>query len=127
MRLITALALSALTASPAAAFIAQNGLVVEPEGATTFNVPWRGASGATDFWCAAGDYGVRVLHLTPGTMIYRASEPPRRSGEGIRFSLNPEDAASATGLVMILGGQGGGLAVGHAQSLCEKLRNGRSR
>lgn len=127
MRLIAAVALAALSASPAGAFIAQNGLVVEPEGPTAFTVPMRGKSGPSDFWCAAGDYAVRALHLRPGTMIYRASEPPRRSGEGIRFTLRPEEAASSTGLLVIAGGERGGLRVGHAQSLCEFRRHGRSR
>ncbi|SPH18680.1 hypothetical protein DEA8626_02222 [Defluviimonas aquaemixtae] len=126
MRLIAAIALSALSAGPATAFIAQNGLVVEPEGGTAFHIPWRGKSSPADFWCAAGDYAVRVLHVRPGTTIYRASEPPRRSGEGIRFTLDPARAASSTGLV-VYGTQGAGIAVGHAQAFCEKRRDGRSR
>ena len=105
-------------ATPAVAFTAQNGLIVEPRGTDGFKVPWRGKSGPADFWCAAGDYAIRVLHLSPTDMIYRASEPPRRAGEPIIFTLNPEEAASATGLFTLFR-KGGGLTVGHAQSLCE--------
>lgn len=105
-------------ATPAAAFTAQNGLVVEPQGAAGFSVPWRGRSGPADFWCAAGDYAIRVLHLSPADRIYRASEPPRRAGQPVDFTLNPDEAASSTGLFTLFQ-QGGGLTAGHAQSLCE--------
>jgi hypothetical protein len=105
-------------ATPAAAFTAQNGLIVEPQGADRFSIPWRGKSGPADFWCAAGDYAIRVLHLAPSDVIFRASEPPRRAGEPIAFTLNPEEAASATGLFTLFQ-KGAGLTVGHAQSLCE--------
>jgi hypothetical protein len=93
--------LLAMTAAPASAYIAANGLLVQPEGQPgTFNVPYRGLSGDTEFWCAAGDYVNNFLNLPGGTRIYRLSEPPRRSGHGIRFSLNPEGAASRTGLAI---------------------------
>ena len=120
MRLVAALVALTL-ASPASAFIAQNGLTVQPEGADAFTVPWRGKSGPADFWCAAGDYAIRKLHLSPTALIYRASEPPRRSGEAIRFTLRAGEAASSTGLA-VLGAEGAGLTVGHAQSLCEMVR-----
>lgn len=126
MRIVPALALAASLASPAGAFVARNGLIVEPAGAGDFSVPWRGKSGPAEFWCAAADYADRALHVLPGTKIYRASEPPRRSGEGIRFTLDAARAASATGLVGF-GADGAGLSVGHAQAFCEMRRAGRSR
>lgn len=115
---LTAIFLALTLAAPAFGFTAQNGMRVERDSATGFSVPWIGRGGPADFWCAAGDFGVRKLHLAPGQKIYRASEPPRRSGEPMRFTLNAEGAASATGLLM-LWGDGAGLSVGHAQSLCE--------
>ncbi|MBC7143472.1 MAG: hypothetical protein H5U18_15155 [Rhodobacteraceae bacterium] len=121
---LAALLLALTLAAPASAFIAQNGLIVQPDGPASFTVPWRGKSGPADFWCAAGDYAVRKLHLAPATLIYRASEPPRRSGEGIRFTLRAEEAASATGLA-VLGARGAGLTVGFAQSFCERHRTRR--
>ena len=51
------------TAVPSHAFMAKNDLVVVALGADTFEVPYRGLSGASDFWCAAGDYVVRELNL----------------------------------------------------------------
>lgn len=119
-----ALLLALGLAAPASAFTAQNGLIVQPDGPAAFTVPWRGRSGPADFWCAAGDYAVRKLHLSPAALVYRASEPPRRSGEAIRFTLHAEEAASSTGLA-ILGAKGAGLSVGHAQSFCEIKRRPR--
>lgn len=116
-----ALALALALAGPATAFTAQNGLIVRDEGAGDFVVPWRGRSGAADFWCAAGDYGVRALHLPPSTRIYRASEPPRRAGDGVRFTLDPARAASSTGLAFVWP-KTAGLGVGAAQSFCEGAR-----
>ncbi len=123
MRLAAALLALGL-AAPASAFTAQNGLIVQPDGPAAFTVPWRGKSGPTDFWCAAGDYAVRKLHLSPTALVYRASEPPRRSGEAIRFTLRAGEAASSTGLA-VLGAKGAGLSAGHAQSFCELVRTRR--
>ena len=102
------------TAAPA--WIAQNGLVVEPSGGSDFAVPYRGKSGARDFWCAAGDYVIRELDQPPGTRIYRTSSPPRRSGQGIRFSLSTE-GATRPGLFMIFGETS--VSAAHARSLCD--------
>ncbi|OYX41938.1 MAG: hypothetical protein B7Z02_13705 [Rhodobacterales bacterium 32-67-9] len=121
---IAALLLALALATPVSAFTAQNGLIVQPEGQASFTVPWRGKAGPADFWCAAGDYAVRKLHLSPTARIYRASEPPRRSGEPIRFTLRADEAARRTGLAVI-GARGAGLSVGHAQSLCEIVRTPR--
>lgn len=120
-----ALVLALFVAAPAHAFIAQNGLVVQP-GADGFTVQWRGGrAGAADFWCAAGDYAFRRLQLNPTTRIYRASPPPRRSGEGIRFTLDPSQATDRTGIAA-LGSSDGGLTVGHAQSFCGSRRSSRN-
>ena len=108
-----------LATAPSFAFTAQNGLAVRPETAGTFNVPWQGKAGPSAFWCAAGDYGIRALHLTPDTRIYRTSEPPRRSGERVRFILDPAGAASSTGLA-VFWPKGAGITAGFAQSFCEE-------
>lgn len=107
-----------LAADPARAFIASNDLVVEREGPATFAVPYRGRSGAPAFWCAAGDYAARVLGAAATDRIWRLSEPPRRSGDGIRFSLAPDGRASRTGLALI-GEDDASLSVAHARQLCE--------
>lgn len=109
-----------ILSSPSTAFawIAQNGLVVEPTGGSEFIVPYRGKSGSRDFWCAAGDYVVRELGRPPGTRIYRTSSPPRRGGDGIRFSLSPE-GAKKPGLFLL--GDGRGVSAGHARGFCREL------
>jgi hypothetical protein len=105
-------------AAPAQAYIATNGLLVQPESATTFNVPFRGRSGVSEFWCAAGDYVRNFLNMPAGTRIFRLSEPPRRGGEGIRFSLSGEGAASSTGLSIVSSGPRGSVSASTAFALC---------
>jgi hypothetical protein len=73
-----------LIAAPASAFLSRNNLLVVPEGRDTFNIPFRGKSGDSEFWCAAGDYVQNFLRLPANTRIWRLSEPPRRRGEGIQ-------------------------------------------
>ena len=114
-----AVALSAMPGA-ASAWIAGNGLIVKPTGTATFDIPYRGRSGPRDFWCAAGDYVRYELNLPGITRIYRTSSVPRRSGQGISFSLS-SDSAQPSGLA-IIGGHRGIRAV-HAQSLCPDGRH----
>ena len=118
-RQLAALFVSVTAAFPAQAFLASNDLKVEPAAGGAFHVPYPGLSGARDFWCAAGDYVVRELGLPPDTRIYRTSSPPRRAGEGITFSLSPENARRP-GLVHF--GPGMGLTAAHARQFCETDR-----
>ena len=116
---VPAVVLSAvLAASPALAFFSQNSLVVVDEGNGTFNVPFRGKSGDPEFWCAAGDYVIRGLGMSGATRVFRLSEPPRRRGEGVRFSLNAEGAASRTGIAVFTTGPTGSISATLAQSFC---------
>lgn len=110
-----ALAFALLMASPASAFIAENDLIVRSTGGTSFEVPYRGLSGASAFWCAAGDYVIRELNRPGTTKIYRTSSPPRRSGQGITFSLSSE-GAKRTGLFVL--GNPRGISASFARSLC---------
>ena len=109
--------LIALVPTAAPAWLAQNGLIVKPSPGG-FEVPYRGLSGARDFWCAAGDYVVRELGRSPDTLIYRTSSPPRRSGQGIRFSLSPE-GAKKPGIFLLSGRRG--VSAGMARDFCQKL------
>ncbi len=118
MRLALALILAICTATPAAAYLAQNGLIVRADGPEQFTVPYRGLFSPVDFWCAAGDYARNALRLPTAQRIYRVSEPPRRAGEGIDFSLRSDDSASSTGL-LVIGAQRGGLTIGMAYAFCE--------
>lgn len=52
-----------------------------------FSIPYMGRSEVRDFWCAAGDYVVSELNLSPNTPIYRLTPAPRSAGSPVRFSL----------------------------------------
>jgi hypothetical protein len=103
-----------------APFWAQNGLRVVAVSPDAFFVPFGGKSDVQAFWCAAGDYVIDALGLPGVTQIYRVSEPPRRSGAGISFSLDPAQAASTTGM-FLLGHTGAGVHARFAESLCSAL------
>lgn len=100
-------------------FMAQNKLLVVPTGPTEFTVPFRGLSGDTDFWCAAGDYAIRGLGVPPATPIYRLSPPPRAGGDGIDFSLSSEGAQDP-GLAIL--SRDLGVSASFARNFCVRLR-----
>ncbi|WP_096786300.1 hypothetical protein [Rhodobacter sp. CZR27] len=108
--------LAALSAVPAAAFLADNGLQVRAMSDGTIHVMPSPGQGPAESWCAVGDY-VISRGLPTNTRIWRLSEPPRRQGEGVRFGLSPEGAASRTGL-FILGSKDASLSAIHARTLC---------
>ncbi|MCX7889366.1 MAG: hypothetical protein N2422_06490 [Rhodobacteraceae bacterium] len=115
---ILATALAAGT--PAQAFTATNGLVVDPSGGDGFAVPWRGESAPSAFWCAAGDYVIRGLGLPPSTRVYRTSPVPRPRGGAVAFALTAE-AAVEPGL-LVTGSPDRGLSAAHARALCLEPR-----
>lgn len=118
--LLVAAALAA--AAPAHAFTSSNRMRVEATGPVTFSVSARGGNyGASDFWCAAGEYAWKRLRAPNNARIYRLSEPPRRSGQPIVFSLDPTGRASSTGMA-VLGRDDGSLSVSSARNQCEMRR-----
>jgi hypothetical protein len=121
------LAAALAAAAPAQAFTSSNRMRVEPTGPVTFSVSARGGNyGAADFWCAAGEYADRRLNARQNTPIFRLSEPPRRSGQPVVFSLDPTGRASSTGLAT-LGRDDGAMSVAAARNQCEVLRLMRER
>jgi hypothetical protein len=106
----------ALTTSPALAYLAQNDMRVEGS-AQGFEVLASPGMGAPRAWCAAGEYVIRYLALPRTTQIWRMDEPPRPAGQGIRFGLSPEGAATQTGLVQF-GETDATLTAGAAEALC---------
>jgi putative hemolysin len=120
MTLRSCLAMAALAfglaAAPAQAYVASNGLVVQPVNATDFFVAYRGRSAAASFWCAAGDFVVWRLRLPPGTRVFRLSAPPRRGGDGILFSLSAEGAQDRG--VQVWGSKDKGMSASLAQTYC---------
>lgn len=119
LRALATASLMAGLALPAQAFMATNDLIVEPASEGNFHVPYRGLNGASDFWCAAGDYVIRGLDLPPDTRIFRLSSPPRRAGQGVTFGLSPEGARN-TGLFIF--GDRRSVSAAHARQLCEVPR-----
>ncbi len=107
-----------LAATPALAFQSQNNFTVRQIDSTRFEVRSRGGLGASDAWCAAGDFVIRGLRLPRQTTIWRISEPPRPSGQGIVFSLSSQGAASTTGLA---GSGGSSVTASHGQAMCQTL------
>jgi hypothetical protein len=86
---LAALALVAASTAPALAFRATNGLEVKPAGESAFLVDFGDARHKTDYLCAAADYVTRGLGKPWTTRIFRQSPAPRKSGQGITFTLDP--------------------------------------
>jgi opacity protein-like surface antigen len=120
-----AAAVAVVLAAPAFAASAPR-LTVERINETTFEVRFRAGAFEQDFWCTAGDYAARRLGARNTTRIYRISEPPRRAGQGVRFSLDPAGRASSSGLNRV-GNDDASLSVGSAQNQCEVARLMRER
>ncbi len=119
--LIVALGAGAASAAvPASWFRAVNGMWVQPETPRKFYVG-RGTRGGDDyFWCAAGDYVMRNLRLPGSTPIFRLSPPPRRAGQGVWFSLDPEGASARTGVTTLLSsGPANSVSANAAKSFCQ--------
>jgi hypothetical protein len=110
-----------LLALPVPALAGGSRLPVQPVNANTFDVLYSGDANIHDFWCAAGNYAARKLGARSATRIYRISEPPRRAGQGIRFSLDPAGHASSTELGRV-GNDDGSLSVASAKNQCELAR-----
>jgi hypothetical protein len=119
-RFLPLLLAAGLAASPAAAWQSQNSFTVRQLDSNRFEVLSRGGLGASDAWCAAGDFVIRGRGLSRNTQIWRISEPPRRSGQSIVFSLSSDGAASSTGLASF--GGGASISAGHGQNICSSLR-----
>jgi hypothetical protein len=104
-------------ASPASAYLTQNNLHVTQVSESQFMVKASPGMGAPSSWCAAGDFAIRRLHVAPDTPIWRISEPPRPRGEGVMFSLDPNGAATRSGLLR-LNETDASVSAGFAQELC---------
>ena len=80
-----------------------------------FSIPYMGRSSPRDFWCAAGDYVVSELNLSPNTPIYRLTPTPGLAGDGVRFSLTKRWKAASGAPVAP---RQNVLRAGDARSLC---------
>jgi hypothetical protein len=107
-----------------ASYVAQNGERVQgtAAGFTVLASPGQGASRS---WCAAGDFVIRRLGLSRNTRVWRMDEPPRRQGQGVRFSLSGEGAATSSGLARFP--DSGSMSANAAQNLCIRGNENRRR
>jgi hypothetical protein len=123
MRAFAVFAVLASLATPAAAFRATNGLTVESTGPKDFTVNYRANRAVVDYWCAAGDYLIRDLGLSPKTRLYRASPKPGPVGQGIAFTLDPAGAAPGAGLSTFNSRDDESVSAGHARAaLCQTYK-----
>lgn len=117
----TAVLLSLLS-SPAFAFQARNNAEVSGT-AERIVVASRPGLASSESWCAAGDFVIRALGMPSTTKVYRISPMPRKVGEPVEFSLSATGATDRSGLLQ-LGPDDAELSAGHAQSLCNPVRQG---
>jgi hypothetical protein len=117
---LVAMAGATVAAVPSNWFRAVNGNWVQPETPRKFYISWSGQAGDPGFWCAAGDYVIRGLRMSGNTPIFRLTPPPRRSGQGIWFSLDPEGASPRTGVTTFLNsGPPNSVSANGARSFCD--------
>lgn len=115
MRLPALATVAMLAAEPAMALRTINGMEVRGTGPDTFSVIFDVSYGDSQYWCAAGDYAVRI-GLPSTTRIYRTSPPPRKRGQGIDFSTDPAKAVDPG--ISIFGSPDKGMSAGGARTLC---------
>ncbi|MCR9126803.1 MAG: hypothetical protein NXH82_11830 [Rhodobacteraceae bacterium] len=98
LRLLAACICALATAAPAWAYRAENYHLVNPVGPETFEVIGRAGSGPTQYWCAAGDYALRVLGAAPQTRIYITGpvgpSATRPGARAVTFSLAAPDTVA---------------------------------
>lgn len=102
-----------------------NGLQVEPAGESGFLVDFGNTRHKTDYLCAAADYVSRGLGMGPTTRIYRQSPAPRKSGQGITFTLDPaQKVPMKLYTVLVSDSTDGGISVAAARSdFCNSSRS----
>lgn len=89
-------------------------LKIIPQSPTEFTVAYRSRAETVDYWCAAGNFVTNTLGLPDRTRVYRASPSPRKSGQGISFSLDPARSVGETGVLTYGGPQDGSFSAGGA-------------
>ncbi|MCB1364962.1 MAG: hypothetical protein KDK02_12630 [Rhodobacteraceae bacterium] len=122
---LRALGLAALLLAPvpAPAWWAWNRHEVLPLGGGIYEVIGEPGSGAQDFWCAIGDYGIARLGLPAVQRIYTwrgigpsAARPGRKA---MQFALAPpEGADTSTPLTLSLTRVGDNLTAAAARQYC---------
>ena len=113
MRILTFIAALAII-SPADAFTYDLRFRVTQSSTTDFTVEFKSRAALTDYWCGAGRHVTNTLGMPDRTRVYRLSPPPRKSGQGISFTLDAARSAGVTGLTTFGGPQDGSMSAGGA-------------
>jgi len=113
----------ALVPATSFAWRAVNLLEVFPAGNGAFEVVSRPGSGASNFWCAAGDYALRQLGAAAAQRIYIVKPSSRSSQYGgkatVQFSLSPPASGAADpGYSLSVKVMGDNLTAAFAQQYC---------
>ena len=125
MALFTALTCLAVPVA-AQEFRASNHMTVTPLSDGSFEVSGRAELWARDFWCAAGEYGRRVLDL-PVTARIAVTAPYDKARRTVVFGPVPDAEPQFRVVIMGLSIRNAGesLSVGQANGFCAdyKLRS----
>ena len=95
--------------------------VGDASDASRFDILQNAGSGATDYWCAAGEYAIHKLGLTPTTRLYLVQPlgKGRLGRNSIGFSSAPTSGGvSSNGLTMSMNKVGQNWTVSHARAVC---------
>jgi hypothetical protein len=110
----------ALTSSALAdTYRAVNHMTVTPQSAGTFVVTGQAELWARDYWCAAGEYGQRVLGLPVTARLY-VDQPYQRGSTAVGFRTDA-NGAERSGLVLLgntVRNEGSNQSVGQARGYC---------
>lgn len=118
----TALCTFAIAGCEATGWYAENDLAVVamPDGA--FQVTGKPHSSPADYWCAAGDYAIRVLGVMSTQRIYVVKGLAKSSTTGrkvVNFSLTePETRVVKRSLLLSVDRVGENLGVSFASNYC---------
>jgi len=116
-------AFSALAPQLADAWQAENRLTVNPVSDSVFEVIGLPGSPGSEFWCAAGDYALRVLRTSGTQRVYivrgRAAPVTGTGPSAVQFSLVlPDGVPPQSGLFLSMKKVGDNLSVDFARTYC---------
>ena len=98
-------------------------MVAQQVSPTEIAVPFDSGRLDTSYWCAAGDLAEQVMGLPGKTRLWRATPEPRRKGQGIVFTVDPDKRAENAGVFEFGSGpQDGSVSVSMAIASYCRLR-----
>lgn len=106
-------------------FTTQYGLrgVGDASDPSRFDILQNAGSGGSDYWCAAGEYAIKKLGVSPATRVYLVQPlaKGRLGRNSVGFSVNPNAVPSAgsNGFTMSITKVGQNWSAEHARSQCK--------